>query len=330
MARPPRARARRVTVCVSAVGVVVLVVAAIGEVSAEPRARLEVTGACPTVTDVRAALEPYFEITDDRDAPWLITVRAEAGQSRLQVRHGESTALDRTVASVDCRAVAAAYAVIVHAHLRGIEPPAAPAAPTATAVVAVEPVAAAAGSATATTIATGPRRGDRGFVLGVGGGAGVGAAPRSLVGFGTLELGWAPRRGGGLVARAAFEIDTPDEIGPESAVSRHSGRLRIDLGYRRPAGLVWLQATGGVGVDLGRVRAPEVTDPSSAWRFHPAIWGTGGIGRSVSRRWSVRLDVRVGLYPLQDRYVIEPIGGVARTSRALLGAALGAEWTASP
>jgi hypothetical protein len=109
----PIVRASLVAAAVALVG---------GDAAAQPSGRLVTTGDCPSRGQMAAALDGVVDVGPAAD--WTIAIAREPGGARMTVRNRRgAVALERRLGSRDCRAMASAFAVILHAFFRQLAAP---------------------------------------------------------------------------------------------------------------------------------------------------------------------------------------------------------------
>jgi hypothetical protein len=319
-------------------GVLLGVLAGHARAVAQPAVRLAVAGDCPSADELSRALGGQVRAAADGEAAWTIEVEPAPPRAGLRLRAPDGAlALERAIASEDCRALAQAFALIVIAQFAELQLLVAPSAPAPTPTPAAPPISRDAPEheqehehehehereherEPAVPLA---------LDVALLGGAELGIAPFAAAPAAGLALGLGPEpRAGGWLARLDLRVAAP--VQHESAsdrVERWGGALRAELGGRLPLGFgAWLAATAGGGVTLAHVTALDLAGEPGALRIWPALSLSALGGLALGARWSLRLQASASVYPRTDRYVIDPEGVVAKSPRAELAAGLGLQF----
>jgi hypothetical protein len=274
---------------------------------------------------MEAALTGVVELLD-RGGEWTIAIEETGGGARMTVRDRDrKVALDRRVVSADCRAMAGAFAVVLHGFFRQLagDVPAGPGGPAPPArdheardqaprELAAEPA--------------GPR--EAGIDLGMAAGATL-SDETGASASGSLDGGWrlAPR----LTARTRLSGAAPvvQERDGER-VELQGAALAVGVGYRLDGGRLWFRPALLAGVSAWRVDPIDLEDAPTRVRFHPIATVVTAAGLRLGDAVSLRAEVSEILFLRTDRYLVVPDGEVARSPRTALSVGVGLEWAIFP
>jgi hypothetical protein len=202
----------------------------------------------------------------------------------------------RQVASADCRAVADAFAVMVHGQFvelklidRGVAVP--------------------------------KKREVRAVVVGAAGGVDVSS---SAAVFGQVDA--AVGLVGGLRVRAVAALDSGIVVAnamDRVDLMRASGR--VEVAWRARLGGGWVQPAVGVGAAAWRVDPLDLA-AATIWRLQPIADAGVGIGFPVGSRVALRVELVGTLFLVRHRYLVDPGGEVGSSPRAALTTGAGLEW----
>lgn len=334
------------------VAIVAAIVISEGRVDAQTQAHVVVDGKCPTAEQLSSALRSEGIVPAARaSAAWLVRVAPIKGRARLELRKPSGLVLlERRVSSVDCQAIADAFALMIAARLRAEAEGRADAAEDASAKAAAGASVAGNGGGDAAGA-----RGQRGKAK-----VALAVAPRRFVEQTVIRVPLQPpgleartlarpekrqRWAVGLLAgldtgvdpqlRTTFtQLDAsllrPERWGARVALSRdataHGGMIHrsqisaaVLLLRTWTHGQMWLSPGAGASLVISTVTARD----DVIKRIHPALNGGVTWGLKVARNVSLRADVGAQLFPIVDDYVSNQMGYLGNSPRALISFGLG-------
>lgn len=299
---------------------------------------IETTSTCPSRSELNDEISQWsLPSATGSEARWRATLdhpRTGTARLRLYAQDG-ALALERSIRSDDCAALAKAFAIILETHFLDLG------------LVLPRKVDLAADETPAPELETAPKSDPKPLpeqptqappqhaaasnsqlrtALGIGAQwalpePGLTAAVRGLVGISwrnewTLQLGLS-----------AALPQSQDGIGSNDRVDSQAVTATLGLARRvRVDPTVWLEPHFGVGSRISRLEATQIAGENE---FSARVLGELGLatGLQLGPNWSPRLDVVGELLLDRDRYIIEPHGAVGQGPRVVFFATLGVEFT---
>jgi hypothetical protein len=314
---------------------------------ADPLVTIATTSDCPSSNQLDTEIGQWSLPSARQDgARWHAVVdhpNASTARLRLYAQDG-ALALQRTIQSDDCEALAKAFAIILETHFLDLglvlPRPVAPAAdepPAPQPQLPSEPKPQSDSKPKTPPPAKAPAKDQvvaptSRLRLALGLGAqwalpepGLTGAGRGLVGL-SWRSEWCVQLGLTAVLPQTQEgVASNDRVDSQAfgAVLGLARRLRADT-TGQPT--VWLEPHLGLGARFSRLTAEEV---SGEKEVSVRVLGELGLatGLQLGPNWSPRLDVVGHLLLDRDRYIIDPHGAVGRGPRAVLFATIGGEFT---
>jgi hypothetical protein len=243
------------------------------------------------------------------DAAWRVRTSHQGSATALELfaPAGGAPVDRRTVASLDCGALASIFALIVSTHFTELgivlEPPSTE--PETLETPTVEPTPPPAAPLASAAPAARPTR----LEIGVGADAGFSLEP-VVPAYGVrVDVAWIPSSDRFVLRVGAEWVGYSEQNASAQLVSRTGVRPTVELGARLGDG-PYLELLGGAFVEVTQVDTPE--DPEQ-WRAHPGLFVEAGLVIAPSREIALRLDARPLVYLTHDFYEVRPVGLVARS-----------------
>jgi hypothetical protein len=315
------------------VALIALVAAAAGGLAAAaPSAQLLVSGECPARAEMEAALTGVVELLERGD--WSIAIEQRGDGARMTLRgRGGVVAFERKLVSADCRAMAGAFAVMLHGFFRQLagDVPAGTsgAEPRVSELRVPEPRVPDARHPPVPALAGQPAAGEGRLDLGLSAGTTLSDGTTAAMS-GSFEGGWRLARR--LTARVRFHGDAPRKWEGELIDERieiQGTSLAIGLGLRLDRGRLWLRPALLAGAAAWRADAIGIENPPLV-RVHPFATGLTAAGVRLAEAVSLRVEVGQTLFLRRDRYLVMPDLEVARSPRTALSVEVGVECAIFP
>jgi hypothetical protein len=312
---------------------------------AEPLAALELTGNCPSESELATALAARRLPALAREFK-VVLAEFSGGVDVTLVRLPNERLLERRVQSADCRALADAAAVIVEAYFvelagrstppaasnaAGNEPSAAtsppPAAPPPTLVVPVPPPATSGARAAASIPpgATAPASAGPRIELALSGGAELYPQHGTLAAAGQLGVGLWLTSALELEAHGVLTTSTTSGSPPDR-VSRTERRvaLRADRWLGSAPALAVL---GGFGVALTSVEALDIPERATKVAWSPVLEGGLALRQPVGSGFALGGELGCHVLLTQENYVLEPDEQLGKGPRFACALLAGGSWS---
>ena len=133
-----------------------------------------------------------------------------------------------------------------------------------------------------------------------------------------------------LVGRASISAGMGTRSSEPTEHRRRQVLGRLDLGMRLVRDGYWLQPGASLGAAVSRIAAIVPVDMNlgeqATTRVHPVLGALTSAGARLGERIWFRADVDLSFYPIADRYLVEPLGEIARSPRVSAFLLAGIEW----
>lgn len=282
--------------------------------------RLQVSGACPSVKQLRTRLAPVVKIERRHGSGWTLKVDSRGSGPvllRLLAPDGRPS-LERMVPSRDCAAVAEALAIILDAHflrLRAVDHKKRDRA-AATQPVKQPPPPAEASPATIPASQPAPPQPAGGRMVisaALSAGARVTWEPSEVSAFFRLQLlgRWSALP---LVVGLGAGLATPMEVGDAAErVRLQQGTSRLELGLYLPWRRWWMVPAAGVGLVWTLATSLDLEGQPSETAVGPLVSAALAAGYRITGRVSLWAGVTAEFYPTVYRFNVHPAGEAARS-----------------
>lgn len=298
-----------------------------GSVHAQRIIEVSAEGDCPTQEALAEAIESRFGAIAPSGEGWRVSTGPDpsGAGTRFVLRAPDgSVSLERRVTTTDCNALASAFAIIADAYFvdLGVRTPPEPARPPPARPPPPVPPPRPPVRAPATRPAS--------WSIALVGGGDLGLMPTVVTGFGTLHAGYRPA-GFPLAFHVLIGGLAPSDL-PQEREDQRVERVwavsaRVVAALRLVRVPMVIDVTAGPALLAARVRAVDLPMEPGHTGYHPGVALALAGGLPLGGAFSIRAEVGATVWPLGERYYIDPGSTtVAKSPLLSLSAGAGVQW----